>query len=81
VRLPRDLSGRDLAKALGKTYGYQVNRQSGSHIRLTRDVGEEHHVTVPDHENLRVGTLGGILRSVERHLGVSREDLLRELDL
>jgi predicted RNA binding protein YcfA (HicA-like mRNA interferase family) len=34
VRLPRDLSGRDLARALGR-YGYAVTRESGSHMRLT----------------------------------------------
>jgi predicted RNA binding protein YcfA (HicA-like mRNA interferase family) len=34
MRLPRDLSGEDLAGAL-KVFGYQVTRQTGSHMRLT----------------------------------------------
>ena len=34
MRLPRDLSGKDLAKAL-KTLGYRATRQTGSHMRLT----------------------------------------------
>jgi len=34
MRLPRDLSGKDLIKALDKL-GYEVTRQSGSHIRLS----------------------------------------------
>jgi len=33
MKLPRDLSGDDLAKHLGK-FGYEVVRQKGSHIRL-----------------------------------------------
>ena len=35
-RIPRDLSGTELARKLG-AYGYQVTRQTGSHVRLTRD--------------------------------------------
>jgi predicted RNA binding protein YcfA (HicA-like mRNA interferase family) len=34
MRLPRDLSGPDLAQALG-ALGYRVTRQIGSHLRLT----------------------------------------------
>lgn len=45
-RLPRDVGGADLARALG-ALGYRVMRQTGSHIRLTTQEGGEHHVTVP----------------------------------
>ena len=34
MRLPRDLSGNDLAQALHKL-GYSITRQTGSHLRLT----------------------------------------------
>jgi len=34
MKLPRDVSGHDLARALGK-YGYEITRQKGSHMRLT----------------------------------------------
>jgi len=34
MRLPRDLSGSDLAQALRK-FGYSITRQAGSHIRLS----------------------------------------------
>ena len=34
MRLPRDLSGEALADMLGR-YGYEVTRQTGSHMRLT----------------------------------------------
>ena len=41
MRLPRDVSGDDLAKALGHL-GYRVTRQTGSHLRLTTLEGGEH---------------------------------------
>src|SRR4029434_8159491 len=61
LRLPRDLGGIELA-ALLRRYGYEVTRQTGSHMRLTsRLKSTEHHVTIPRHEPLRVGTLSAIL--------------------
>lgn len=41
ARLPRDLSGRDLALAL-RRYGYVVTREVGSHLRLTTQQGGQH---------------------------------------
>jgi predicted RNA binding protein YcfA (HicA-like mRNA interferase family) len=78
MRLPRDLSGNDLAQALCKL-GYQVTRQTGSHIRLTTTERGEHHVTIPNHNPLRVGTLSGILADVAEHFGLSREELAARL--
>jgi predicted RNA binding protein YcfA (HicA-like mRNA interferase family) len=49
MRLPRDLSGRDLAKVLGRL-GYETTRQTSSHIRLTTQRNGEHHITIPDHD-------------------------------
>jgi len=34
MKLPRDVSGDDLAKAL-RVLGYEVTRQTGSHYRVT----------------------------------------------
>ena len=78
MRLPRDLSGRDLARAL-RRYGYAVTREAGSHMRLTTQQGGEHHVTIPDHANLRIGTLASILGDVAVHLGLERAALASEL--
>ena len=75
MRIPRDLSGADLVKRLGKL-GYAISRQTGSQLRLTRNEGGEHHVTIPNHDPLRIGTLAAILDSVAKHLGVSRAELL-----
>jgi hypothetical protein len=46
MRLPRDLSGSDLAQALRKL-GYSMTRQAGSHLRLTTYEHGEHHLTIP----------------------------------
>ncbi len=60
MRLPRDLSGSDLAHSLRKL-GYSVTRQTGSHVRLTTYEHGEHHLTIPLHSPLRIGTLSAIL--------------------
>lgn len=74
MKLPRDLSGLDLAKAL-EVLGYEVTRQTGSHLRLTTREGGEHHLTIPRHDPLRVGTLAGILQDVATHFGQSRREV------
>jgi predicted RNA binding protein YcfA (HicA-like mRNA interferase family) len=75
MKLPRALSGKALIAALGKL-GYVVTRQSGSHIRLTTEQNGTHHVTIPDHRPLKVGTLSGILRDVAAHHGMERDALI-----
>ena len=78
MKLPRDVSGRDLAQRLER-FGYQITRQSGSHLRLTIQQGSEHHVTVPDHDALRVGTLAHILAKIAEHLKIERSELVERL--
>ena len=79
MRIPRDLDGSRLIKRLSKL-GYEQTRQSGSHVRLTRESeGGGHHVTVPIHSPLRVGTLNAILGDVADHLGMSKDDLIRHV--
>lgn len=78
MRMPRDLSGSDLIRRLERL-GYAPMRQSGSHVRLTTSVGGEHHLTVPLHDPLRIGTLSAILAAVADHHGVERDELLRRL--
>lgn len=75
MRLPRGLSGADLVKAL-HLVGDEPARQVGSHVRVTTTVGGEHHVTIPQHRELRLGTLAGILGDVAEHLELSRDQLL-----
>jgi predicted RNA binding protein YcfA (HicA-like mRNA interferase family) len=78
MKVPRDLSGTDLVRALSRA-GYRVTRKSGSHIRLTTETPSQHHVTIPAHDALKVGTLAAILSEVARHLKISRDELLQKL--
>jgi len=78
MKLPRDLSGPELIKRLGRL-GYQVTRQTGSHVRLTSTLLGEHHLTVPHHDPLRIGTLAAVLDAVAAHHRISRDDLLDRL--
>lgn len=78
MKLPRDVSGVALARAL-ETVGYRVTRQTGSHMRLTSSERGEHHVTIPAHDALRIGTLAGILGDVASHLDVTRDELAKRL--
>ena len=80
MRLPRDLSGTDLVTALRKL-GYEVSRQVGSHIRLTTLENGIHHITVPNHRPLRIGTLASILDDVAAHHQISRDELLLRLKI
>ena len=79
MRLPRDLSGHDLAKSL-RRYGYELVRQTGSHLQLTSNYrGDEHHITVPAHKALKLGTLSGIISAIAAYLDKDRAQLAREL--
>lgn len=79
MRVPRDLDGAKLIRRL-RSFGYEQTRQSGSHVRLTRVTEHsEHHVTVPLHSPLRVGTLNAILTDIAGHLGMSKADLIRHV--
>lgn len=79
-KLPRDVSGKTLAKLLNQKYGYEVTRQSGSHIRLTGSFsGTPHHITIPDHSPVKIGTLNKILKEITDYLKTDKETLIREL--
>jgi predicted RNA binding protein YcfA (HicA-like mRNA interferase family) len=78
LKLPRDLSGQELARLLQRL-GYEVTRQTGSHMRLTRAGENAHHVTIPGHTTINVGTLNAILKDVAAHLGLGKDELLKKL--
>jgi predicted RNA binding protein YcfA (HicA-like mRNA interferase family) len=78
MKVPRDLNGQELVKYL-KPYGYIVTRQTGSHIRLTTQLNGEHHITVPNHKPLKIGTLASILSDIADHFNTTKELLLQEL--
>ena len=78
MKLPRDITGNELAKSLGKL-GYHITRQTGSHIRLSTNENGEHHITIPAHNPLKIGTLAAILADIESHHKLAREKLLEYL--
>jgi predicted RNA binding protein YcfA (HicA-like mRNA interferase family) len=53
VKLPRDLSGVEAARAL-KRLGFVELRQTGSHLIMRK---ETRTVVVPQHKSLKPGTL------------------------
>ncbi len=79
MKLPRDISGEELASLLTK-YGYRVTRQTGSHLRLTSTLKDtEHHLTIPQHKPLRIGTLSSIVNEVASYLELDRQSVIQEL--
>ncbi len=70
TRLPV-LSGRELVQRL-RGFGYEVERQSGSHIILRHTDPPHRRLTVPNHKTIAKGTLRAILR----HAGISVADLV-----
>lgn len=79
MRLPRSLSGTELAVLL-RRHDYEITRQTGSHLRLTSfRMGREHHVTIPRHAALKVGTLSGILNDIAQYLETERDVFLQDL--
>ena len=78
MKLPRNLTGVELIKHL-EVLGYRVNRQTGSHIRVTTLQNGEHHLTVPAHNPLKTGTLSAILNDVAQHFNLTRDELLNRL--
>ena len=67
MKLPRDLSGQRVIKGL-KRLGFEVTKQEGSHVRLTKG---NLRVTVPNHPALLPKTLQSVLRQA----GVTFEQL------
>ena len=79
MKLPRDMGGEELAALLDR-YGYKITRQTGSHMRLTStSKGFEHHITIPKHKPLRIGTLSSIVNEIAAYLEIERQKLVEEL--
>ncbi|MBI5859056.1 MAG: type II toxin-antitoxin system HicA family toxin [Sphingobacteriales bacterium] len=78
MKLPRNLSSTELISSL-KKFGYAISRQKGSHIRLTTISYGEHHLTIPDHNPIKLGTLSSILNDVSSHFKLSKEETIKKL--
>lgn len=79
MKLPRDLSGNELAACLFKKWAYTKIHQTGSHIILEAEDPSHQRIAVPAHAELRIGTLASILRSIAEHKGVRKQDILDTL--
>lgn len=80
MKLPRDVSGQDLVKAL-RRLGYQTTRQKGSHMRVTTEQGGQHHEVIPNHDPIKPGTLNSILKSIASHHNLTLEEVINTLKL
>ncbi len=78
MRLPRDISASELIRSL-KMLGYKETRQVGSHIRLTTVQNGEHHITIPNHDPIKIGTFSAIIGDIAGHFNTSKEDIVKLL--
>ena len=78
MKLPRNISGKELVKRLGKL-GYKPTRQIGSHIRLTTYEGGTHHLTIPNNDPIKIGTFSSIISDVAGHFKKDKDEILNTL--
>lgn len=58
----KKISGKECVKILCNKLGFEIKRQKGSHIILKKETSEGTVGTVvPNHKELKVGTLKGVL--------------------
>ncbi len=68
VKLPRDVSGREVVRAFEKI-GYYVDHQKGSHIILKNVDRRLPRLSVPAHKTIRVGLLKKLIRDAGLAVG------------
>jgi len=79
MKLPRDVNAKDLIRNLNNV-GYQQSRQVGSHIRLSITIKEnQFHITIPNHNPIKIGTLTNILKDISNQLSISKDELIKKL--
>ena len=78
MKLPRDLSGRELVKILCRDWEYSQVHQVGSHVILETNTPSHQRLAVPMHDVLRVGTLNSILRAVAHHKVIPRQEIFNK---
>jgi predicted RNA binding protein YcfA (HicA-like mRNA interferase family) len=78
MKMPRDIDSNKLIKIL-KILDYQITRQAGSHIRLSTILNGQHHLTIPNHKPVKIGTLSKILSEIAIHFEITKEELMIKL--
>jgi predicted RNA binding protein YcfA (HicA-like mRNA interferase family) len=75
MKLFRNINAQELIKALEKL-DYFPTRQKGSHIRLSNKMEPIHHITIPNHRPIKIGTLSSIIKDIAFINKMSKEELL-----
>lgn len=79
MKIPRDVTANSLTKVL-LNLGYSQTRQVGSHIRFTYNkAGTTYHITIPNHNPIKIGTLNNILKDISHQTEISKEELIKFL--
>jgi predicted RNA binding protein YcfA (HicA-like mRNA interferase family) len=78
MKTPRNVNSVDLLKFL-KKYGYHTIRQTGSHIRVERDVEPNYSLTIPNHKPIRIGTLNSIIQDFAYQNNLTKESAMEKL--
>lgn len=78
MKIPRNIRGYQLVKILS-ILGYEVVRQSGSHIRIKTTQNGEHAETISNHDPIKIGTLNKILSNIAEHFEMSKEELINKI--
>ena len=78
MKIPRDIGASELIKLL-KKYDYNITRQTGSHIRLTTLQNGQHHVTIPNHNHIKIGTFSSIMNDIANHLQIPKDKFIKSL--
>lgn len=78
MKLPRGVSGGELLKRI-ECLGYLPTRQTVSHVRVTTQQNGQHHITVPLHDELRVGTLSAIVSDIAQHFNLSKSEIVQRI--
>lgn len=79
MRVPKNIKGKELLKLVGRHFGYVKTRQNGSHMRATTQLNGQHHITIPDHNPVKEGTLKGIIDDIAIHFGISGDEVCSTL--
>jgi predicted RNA binding protein YcfA (HicA-like mRNA interferase family) len=74
----RAINAYQLIKAVSKL-GYETSRQTGSHIRLTTFQNGQHHITIPNHDPIKTGTINAILNDIAQHFSISKQELIERI--
>lgn len=78
-KLPRNISGEELVRRLGRL-DYYEERRHGSHAVLLTERHGGHRCFIAMHRAIKPGTLESILKNIAKHHRLALDELLSLLD-